>query len=121
MYNGYEIEKGSREKLITLYPPKYPNFIGHHITEKFGVKDGTVPKQPEKVIIVGYINNGKNLEGFLVSVDGTVNRPDGSKYHLTWSLDRSKGAKPYHTNWYVNDAVKIKPIEIDVDAKFFKR
>lgn len=123
MYNGYEIEQGSRQKLLTLFPPKYPTVLGHHITEKFGVKDSEdVPPQPKTVSVVGYINNGENVEGFLVEIDGTTRRPDGSKYHITWSIDRSTGAKPFHTNNYVNDAVPLKrPIEIDVDAKFFDK
>ena len=122
MYNGYEIEEGSRRKLMTLFPPKYPNVLGHHITEEFGVKGGEVPEQPEQVLIIGYINNGEDVEGFLVEVDGETNRPSGGKYHLTWSIDRSKGAKPVHTNNHVNEAVMLKrPIEIDVDAKFFSR
>ena len=120
MYNGYGIEAGSRQKLLTLYPPKYPNVIGHHITEKFGVRNGEVPPQPETVLVVGYINNGDDVEGFVVEIDGTTRRSDGSTYHITWSIDRSKGAKPVHTNNYTKDAVPLKrPIEIDVEAKYF--
>ena len=122
MYNGYEIERGSRNKLMALFPPKYPNVLGHHITEEFGVKNGEVPDQPKQVLIVGYIDNGEDVEGLLVSVDGTTDRPSGGKYHITWSIDRSKGAKPFHTNQYTDQAVKLpRPIEIDVDAKFFDR
>ena len=122
MYNGYEIEAGSRAKLLALFPPKYPNVLGHHITEKFGVKDGEVPPQPKDVLIIGYIDNGEGVEGFAVSVDGQTRRPSGGYYHITWSIDRSKGAKPVHTNDYVNEAVPLKrAIEIDVDAKFFSR
>lgn len=122
MYNGYEIEEGSRRKLMTLFPPKYPNVLGHHITETFGVKNGETPEQPQQVLIIGYIDNGEDVEGFLVEVDGKTDRPNGGKYHITWSIDRSKGAKPVHTNNYVNEAVKLKrPIEIDVDAKFFDK
>lgn len=123
MYTGYEIEAGSRQKIMDLFPPKYPDVLGHHITEKFGVKNPEeVPEQPERVFLVGYIDNGEDVEGFLVEVDGTVNRPSGGKYHLTWSIDRSNGAKPVHTNNHVDDAVMLKhPIEIDVDAKFFDK
>jgi|AntRauTorcE11897_2_1112592.scaffolds.fasta_scaffold00078_47 hypothetical protein len=122
MYNGYELEQGSREKLRTLFPPKYPQFLGHHITEKFGVKSDNVPPQPNTVKVVGYIDNGKDVEGFLVEIDGTTDRPDGSKYHITWSIDRGKGAKPFHMKNHINDATPLKrPVEIDVDAKFFDK
>jgi hypothetical protein len=120
MYNGYELEAGSRQKLIDLFPPKYPNFIGHHITEQFGMKDGEIPKQPQKVFVVGYIDNGEDVEGLLIEIDGTTVRPSGGQYHITWSIDRSKGAKPVHTNSYTGDAVRnFRPIEIDVEAKYF--
>ncbi|RLC97486.1 MAG: hypothetical protein DRI46_12980 [Chloroflexi bacterium] len=120
MYTGYEIEAGSRQKLATLFPPKYPNFMGHHITEAFGVKDGSVPEQPQHVLVVAHIDNGEDVEGFVVSIDGSSDRPDGDTYHLTWSLDRSNGAKPVHTNNHIESAKPLKqPIEIDASAKFF--
>jgi len=120
MYTAYTLEPGSRQKLMHLYPPKYPNVMGHHITEKFGVQDGSVPPMPSDVQVVGYIDNGKDVEGFLVEVNGTINRPSGGKYHITWSLDRSKGAKPVHTNAYTDEAVMLKrPIPIDVDPAYF--
>lgn len=122
MYNGYELDPGSRRKLMDLFPPKYPHVLGHHITEEFGVKDGRVPEQPKQVLVIGYIDNGENVEGFLVSVDGEINRPTGGKYHITWSIDRASGAKPFHTNNHVDEAKMLpRPIEIDVDAKFFTR
>lgn len=123
MYTGYEIEKGSRDKLMTLFPPKYPDVLGHHITEKFGVKDeNEIPSEPESVYVIGYVDNEEDVEGFLVSIDGSAQRPDGGTYHITWSIDRSKGAKPVHTNQYIKNAEKLKrPIEIDVEPKFFSK
>ena len=123
MYSGYEIDKDSRDKLAVLYPPKYRNFLGHHITEEFGVAaDSEPPEQPKNVKVIGVIDNDVNVQGFLVSIDGNMNRPSGGKYHITWSIDRSKGAKPFHTNNYVNDAVMLsRPIEIDVTPKVFTK
>ena len=72
------------------------------------------------VEVVGYIDDGKGVEGFLVAIDGSTNRPSGGKYHLTWSIDRSKGAKPVHTNAHTGEAKPLKRyIEIDVEAKYF--
>ena len=123
MYTGYELTEDSRKKLEILYPPKYRNFLGHHITEKFGVDaNEPPPENPDKVEVIGYINNDKNVEGFLVAIDGKTNRPDGSRYHITWSIDRSKGAKPYHTNLYVDDALRLNsPVEIEVTPKTFTK
>ena len=120
MYTGYELSEESRNKLKKIFPPKYPMFLGHHITEKFGESDpDNIPEQPEKAKVVGYVNDKKGIEGLLVSINGTTNRPDGSQYHITWSLDNSKGYKPVHTNKIISKAVSIKPINIEVTPKFF--
>jgi hypothetical protein len=115
MYTAYTLTDVSRKKLAFLYPPKYPEFIGHHITETFGVPAGTEPPvAPTLVEIVGYIDNGDGVEGFLVEINGSSNRPSGGKYHITWSIDRSKGYKPFHTNDHVDDATLIPSIRITV-------
>ena len=119
MYNGYKLSVVSRNMLVEMYHPEYPDFIGHHITESFGIKDGTVPPQPKTVEIVGYINDGIGIEGFVVSIDGNVNRPSGGKYHITWSIDKSKGVRPVHTNDKVDEAKPVGPIGIKVTAAYF--
>ena len=120
MYTGYELTNESRNKLRQMFPPKYPEFLGHHITEKFGVKNpNDTPDMPGEVKVVGYLDEGNGLEGLLVSIDGNTRRPDGSAYHITWSLDRSKGYKPVDTNKHINSAKPVSPVNINVTPKFF--
>lgn len=120
MYTGYELSRESREKLARFFPPQYPDFIGHHITLEFGTKPGTpVPEAPQKVEVVGYVDDGRGVEGFLVEVDGTSKRPTGGRFHITWSIDRSKGRKPFHTNDIISRADPIPHIKIDVTPKVF--
>lgn len=117
MFTGYLLTDESRNKLLKIFPPKYSNVIAHHITEKYGVdKNHAAPPAPESCQVVGYINES-GVEALLVAINGSVERKDGSKYHITWSLD--KGKKPVETNKYVNFAEKISPINIDVIAKNF--
>lgn len=121
MYTGYELTEESRNKLAQLYPPKNPTWLGHHITEVFGVKgDYPKPDSPDTVSVIGYLESN-GIEGFLVSVDGNVDRPSGGKYHITWSIDKSKGVKPLHTNKLVNNPQRISPIEINVTPKVFTK
>jgi len=121
MYTAYELTEKSRKVLYIMYRPKYPDFIGHHITEEFGVaNDSAPPSTPTLVEVVGYIDDGNGVEGFLVEVDGTSNRPSGGQYHITWSIDRSNGRKPFHTNNIIGDAKKISPVKIDVIPNVFK-
>lgn len=121
MYTGYELSENSRNKLRNIFPPQYTEFLGHHITEKFGVSDpDETPKQPTSAKVVGYVNDNTGIEGLLVEINGTTKRPDGSSYHITWSLDREKGYKPVHTNKIIHEATRLKsPIDIEVTPKFF--
>jgi hypothetical protein len=121
MYTAYLLSEKSRKTLYFLFPPKYPEFIGHHITEEFGVPEGTEPpEQPKLVEVVGYIDNGDGVEGFLVEVNGNTQRPSGGKYHITWSIDRDRGYKPVHTNKYTGNAENIDPIKIEVEPKVLR-
>lgn len=123
MYTGYLIDQASVQELKRRFPPKFSSFIGHHITEKFGVgANHPEPKQPDKVEVIGYVaDETLGVEGFLVSVDGEVRRSSGGMYHLTWSIDRALGAKPVHTNDIIHNAVDIDPIPINVKAMTFTK
>lgn len=119
MYTGYLLSAVDRAKLLKQFKPSYPDVYAHHITEKFGVKKNTpTPKQPTSVNIVGYINNGESVEGFLVEIDGSTARPSGGYYHITWSIDKTL-ASPVDTNKYINTAKRFPPIAIDVESKLF--
>lgn len=116
MYSCYVLDEVSKKKLYFMFPPKYSDFIGHHITEKFGINSlDDMPDTPKLIQIIGYIDNGDGVEGFLVEVDGTSDRPSGGKYHLTWSIDRGKGYKPVNTNDYVHTATSLDPITINAE------
>lgn len=120
MYTGYELSDSSRKKLEKVFPPKYPEFLGHHITEQFGVGNDTPPPPaPNTATVVGYADDGKGIEGLLVSIDGNTSRPSGGLYHITWSLDSGKGYKPFHTNKIIGSSTQVDPIPIDVTPKFF--
>ena len=43
--------------------------------------------------IVGTADDDKSLECLVVQIDGTTDRPDGSTYHITWSLGAGREAK----------------------------
>jgi len=34
----------------------------------------------------------------VVTIDGTTGRPDGSTFHITWSLDKAKGRQARQSN-----------------------
>lgn len=98
-YEAYVIDDRMRATLAQRFPPKFPEWIGHHVTYRFGVQ--RTPDEPygERVDIevIGYAMED-GLEALVCKVNGEVRRPDGKIYHITWSLDRSKGMKPAMSN-----------------------
>lgn len=122
MYTAYVLDPQSRDNLVKYFPPKYPEFIGHHVTEEFGVpKNAMPPESPHRIEVVGYAEDD-GIEALVVAVDGETKRPDGSTYHITWSLDRDKGRKPVHSNNVIKEKgyQRVGPIQIDVRPEVLK-
>lgn len=118
-YTGFELDKKSRRALLSQFPPQFPDVIAHHITYKFGVSEDAVPNQPKSAEIVGYARDD-SLEAYVVAINGSITRPDGKVYHITWSLDRSRGRKPVQSNNLIASGwEKIAPVPIQVNPKFF--
>ncbi len=89
-YTAYVLDQSSRDALEKKFPPKYPKFIGHHVTVQFGVSAETEVPPPAQLKVVGYVDSGDGLEALVVSVNGSSTRQDGKIYHITWSLDPEK-------------------------------
>jgi hypothetical protein len=108
--DAFLVDPVDRNKLAERFPPKFPELIGHHITFRFGVRPhpDIMYGSSVDVMLVGYSCNDEGLEAFTVSVNGSTHRPDGKIYHLTWSLDRSKGFKPVDSGELVRG--KSQPI-----------
>jgi hypothetical protein len=52
-------------------------------------------------------------------IDGSTSRPDGSVYHITWSL--GPGRKPVDSNKVIaHQGYKpVSPVAIEMDPQFF--
>lgn len=90
MYTAYVLDNSAREALLDRYPPKYPDVIAHHITIQFPVPKGTEAPAPANVKVIGYADSGDGIEALVCSVNGKTERPDGKRWHITWSLDSTK-------------------------------
>jgi len=97
-YQAFELDAASRSHLAKIFPPKFPEFIGHHITYAFGVMSSDPLPEASRIQVVGYACDPEGIEALVVSIDGTTERPDGKTFHITWSLDRSAGFKPVNSN-----------------------
>jgi hypothetical protein len=89
MVLGWKLPPQEREKLLERFPPKYENVVADHVTLRVGA--GSLPDKPD-ARIVGRADDGESLECLVVELDGTTDRPDGSTYHITWSLGPGRRA-----------------------------
>lgn len=89
-YTAYVLDNASRDALLKKFPPKYPKVVAHHVTNEFGVPATTEAPQPADVKVIGYVDSGDGLEVLVCTVNGKPERPDGKRYHITWSLDPEK-------------------------------
>ena len=96
-YTGWQITETDRLRLLTLFPPVYPDIIAHHVTCVFGVSPFTDAPTEASGVIVGEVQTD-GVQALIVRIAGTIYRPDGAIYHITWSIDRSEGRKPVDSN-----------------------
>ena len=83
----------ARQLILKKFPPKFSDVKADHVTLEYGVPKDSPTPPPATVIVVGYASDD-SLEALAVTVDGELKRPDGKVYHITLSLDRSKGRTP---------------------------
>lgn len=117
---GWKLPRDERERLLQRFPPRYENVVADHVTLNVGATAGTpLPRQVEAHVI-GRADDGSSLECLVVRIDGSAGRPDGSTYHITWSLGRNRRARES------NDVLRAmhwehfdKPIPIKLDPARF--
>ena len=113
---GWKVDRQQRDELLERFPPRYRDVIADHVTLKADAKSEPLPAGVESNI-VGRADDGDSLECLVVTIDGTSDRPDGSTFHITWSLDKSKGRQARESNdvlkergWTpIPNAIPVKP------------
>jgi hypothetical protein len=95
--SGWKLDPQQRAALLERFPPRWPDVIADHVTLNSHDQTDRAPA-PATCSIVGAIDDGKGLQALVVAIDGTTARPDGSVFHITWSLDEGRGRKPIESN-----------------------
>jgi hypothetical protein len=91
---GWKLPEVERELLLRRFPPKYENVVADHVTLRTGATSDTpLPDKPTTSKVIGRADDGDSLECLVVELDGTTDRPDGSTYHITWSLEPGRKAR----------------------------
>lgn len=94
---GWKLDRAQRQQLLQRFPPRYRDSVADHVTLRTDAAGEPLP-QPVEGAIVGHADDGDSLEAMVVAIDGTTDRPDGSVFHITWSLDKAKGRKARESN-----------------------
>ena len=94
---GWKLDREQRDDLLKQFPPRYQDIIADHVTLQTDAKADPLPGRVEGAI-VGHADDGDSLETMVVTIDGDTGRPDGSVFHITWSLDKAKGRQARESN-----------------------
>jgi hypothetical protein len=111
---GWKLPPLERELLLQRFPPKYENVIADHVTLRVGATPETpLPRKPHDARVVGRADDGRSLECLVVEMDGTTDRPDGSTYHITWSLGPGRKARESNDvlrdrGWKPTDSIAVE-------------
>ena len=90
---GWKLPQEQRTLLLERFPPKYSNVVADHVTLRVGATPQTPLPRKVDARIVGRADDGDSLECLVVELDGTTDRPDGSTYHITWSVGPGRKAR----------------------------
>ena len=89
---GWKLDREQRAELLLQFPPLYPIVVADHVTLCRTADDAPLPGEAEAEI-VGRADDGRGVEAMVVRLNGTTDRPDGSTYHITWSLADGRSAR----------------------------
>ena len=90
---GWKLDRDQRRTLLRQFPPQFETVIADHVTLRSKAADDA-PLPEERIgEIIGRVSDDAGVEAMVVTIDGTTNRPDGSSYHITWSLADGRHAR----------------------------
>lgn len=79
--------------MLQRFEPRYGKVIADHVTLAARVAADTPLPDEVDAEVIGRIDDGRGVEALVVAIDGSIGRPDGSIYHITWSLGPGRKAK----------------------------
>lgn len=93
---GWKVDRAQRKELLQQFPPRYAEVVADHVTLAAQVADDAELPDDVTAEIVGRADDDAGVEAMVVRLEGTTDRPDGSTYHITWSLE--EGRRPIESN-----------------------
>ncbi|MFC7499711.1 hypothetical protein ACFQRC_10815 [Enterovirga sp. GCM10030262] len=90
---GWALDREQRKELLQQFPPKFDNVVADHVTLAAKAKQDAALPCERLGEIVGRVDDGEGVEALVVAIDDSTDRPDGSIYHITWSLGEGRRAR----------------------------
>ena len=105
---GWKLDRAEREQLLSRFPATYEKAVADHVTLRAHVESKARLPPATVGVIVGRSDDGQGVEAMVVQIDGTTDRPDGSTYHITWSLEDGREGRESNDvlaaqNWVMFD------------------
>ncbi|KKC25999.1 hypothetical protein WP12_11485 [Sphingomonas sp. SRS2] len=100
---GWKLDPIQRAELLRRFPPRWPDVVADHVTLQANAPHDAALPAATAGELVGRIDDGQGLQAMVVRIAGTTARPDGSVYHITWSLDRKRGRRAVESNQVLAD------------------
>lgn len=94
---GWKLDRSERAALLERFPPRYADPVADHVTLATDAERKPLPPDVS-ARIVGRADDGDGVEAMVVALDGSTDRPDGSTFHITWSLDKARGRRAKESN-----------------------
>ena len=89
---GWTLDADERTTLLKQFPPSFAKVVANHVTLARDAADRPLPPEVH-AHIVGRTSDGCGVEAMVVTLDGDTKRPDGSTFHITWSLGDGRRAR----------------------------
>jgi len=89
---GWKLDRGEREALLGRFPPRYEQAVADHVTLATNAESEPLPPAVDAAIH-GRADDDAGVEAMVVALDGSTDRPDGSTFHITWSLGEGRRAR----------------------------
>jgi hypothetical protein len=90
---GWKLDREQRRELLQQFPPTYRCVDADHVTLRTRAAAAAPLPDETSGEIVGRADDGLGVEAMVVAIAGATGRPDGSTYHITWSLEPGRQAQ----------------------------
>jgi hypothetical protein len=90
---GWKLDRDQRRDLLGRFPPRYAKPVADHVTFLARAGPDALLPPHARARIVGHADDEQGVEAMVVAIEGETDRPDGSTWHITWSLAPGREAK----------------------------